>query len=613
MTEEREKVLLATQAAVTFKPDYMTNDKLEAATKGHGSLVIPVYCAANSLAEDVFCGIGSPDMELLSRMTLVDAAAASLPLDMVMEKAIQQAKLAGAAPENAALIVASLAYFTGSCARSGVPLGNRKLGAIARMHAGAPRTSAIALTTGKFTHKIPAFPAYLAVYNQLMDKKLTRIDGAILPPFIAGGAIYGHSALGEDINIPEMARNTAKVGTEAMIKSMHGAGITAYPLWPALIGAAVALEMIHPDAALGEEYGAFGDVDTAYLAGKGAIEEAKLPPKIHVRGTREEYDTARVVGDFGLILKDIGGPSVIASMAFEEIFAGFEEAAMIGAGFSGGPVNPPLGHVCGDCMPALRLLIKHGGDPYPVADAITAYKMNSFIDPEMALCSLNTIARKAETVSRGSVSHACILASEAVRDRAIYRRAVKVYEMMKAGKSIEESARTLDDERKAAVEARGSAILSGFTGHKIDLKFTVIKPQGRRTDAFTKKYWAFDSYVSYDISIDGKPYHIENLAAKAVPEFALNPKARENPDMGTALFAGAVLTQELQYIGHTIINVTVPAAVATLLGKDEKSAAKSAESGAYLTKAIPGAKNRAFDVARLAKKIYTRLNLPGEA
>ena len=65
-----------------------------------------------------------------------------------------------------------------------------------------------------------------------MDKKLTRVDGAILPPFIAGGAIYGHSALGEDINIPEMARNTAKAVMEAMMKSMHGAGITVYPLWP---------------------------------------------------------------------------------------------------------------------------------------------------------------------------------------------------------------------------------------------------------------------------------------------------------------------------------------------------------------------------------------------
>jgi methylthioribose-1-phosphate isomerase len=98
--------------AATFKPDYMTNDKLEAATKGHGSLVIPVYGAANSLAEDVFCAIGSPEMSLMSsRMTMVDAAAASLPLDMVIEKAVRQAALAGAAPENAALIVAALAYF----------------------------------------------------------------------------------------------------------------------------------------------------------------------------------------------------------------------------------------------------------------------------------------------------------------------------------------------------------------------------------------------------------------------------------------------------------------------------------------------------------------------
>ena len=121
---EREKAVLAACMAATFKPDYMTNDKLEAATKGHGSLVIPVYCAANSLAEDVFCAIGAPEMSLMSsRMTMVDAAAASLPLDMVIEKAVRQAMLAGAAPENAALIVAALAYFTGSCARAGVPLG----------------------------------------------------------------------------------------------------------------------------------------------------------------------------------------------------------------------------------------------------------------------------------------------------------------------------------------------------------------------------------------------------------------------------------------------------------------------------------------------------------
>jgi len=296
------------------------------------------------------------------------------------------------------------------------------------MHAGASRTSGIALVTNKFTHRMPTFPAYKAVFEQLLDKKLTRVDGSVLPPFIAGGAIYGHSALGEDVNIPELAKNAAKVGTEAMMRAMEGAGITPYPLWPALIGATVAMEILHPDAFLGEEYGAFGSVDSAYMAGKGAAEAAGLPEKIHVRGTGEEFDTARVIGDFGLILKDIGGSSVIASMALNEIFAGFEESPIIGAGFSGGPVNPPLGHLCGDSVPAIRLLMKYEGDIYKVAEEIRNYKMNSFIDPEMALCALNTITRKAEEVKRGPVTRACMIASENVRGRAVYRRAVKAYE-----------------------------------------------------------------------------------------------------------------------------------------------------------------------------------------
>ena len=167
--------------------------------------------------------------------------------------------------------------------------------------------------------------------------------------------------------------------------------------------------------------------------------------------------------------------------------------------------------------------------------------MNSFIDPEMALCSLNTIARKAETVSRGSVSQCLSLASEAVRDQAIYRRAVKVYEMIKAGKIGGGFLRGHWMMKKSRSRGTGFCYLVEFTGHKIELKFTVIKPQGRRTDAFTKKYWAFDSFVSYDISIDGKSYHIENLAAVGfLPNSLSIEKPRENPDMGTALFPGAV-------------------------------------------------------------------------
>lgn len=611
MDTERERVLLAAAHAATFKPDYMTNDKLEAATRGHGALVIPAFAAANSLAEDIFCNIGAPEMHLMN-MTVVDASAPHLPLDTVIGKAVGEARQGGAEPANAALIVATLAYFSGSCARAGVPLGNRKLGAIARMHAGGDRTSAIALTTNKFTHRVPAFPAYLAIYEALMDKKLTRLDGAVLPPFVAGGGVMGHAALGEDYNIPELARNAAKVGTEALMRSMEGAGTTPYPLWPALIASAVTMELVHPDALLGEEFGKFGEIDSAYLAGKGAVEAAKLPEKIHMRGTGEEFDTARIVGDFGLILKDVGGPSVIGSMVTNELFAGFQESAMIGAGFSGGPVNVPLGHLAGDILPALRLLLANGGDVERTAAAIRDYKMQSFIDPELALCSLNTIVRKAEVVNRGSVSEACIRASEAVRDRAIYRRAVKVYEMLKEGRSLEEAAGALDNERRALVERRGSAALSGFTGKKIEFRFTEIGPHARRTDPFTAKYWGFDAKVSFDIAIDGKDYHIENLTARVVPGYALEGKGRDDPNMGTAIFVGAVLAQEMQYIGHTIINLTVPAAVAAALGIDPAEAAKKAAKGAYLTNAIPGGRETAQQVAELAGAISVSLGAPEE-
>ncbi|MDD3047126.1 MAG: hypothetical protein PHF01_01390 [Methanocorpusculum sp.] len=606
----KQNIILAASMAATYQPDSLSNDKLEAATKGHGSLVLPVYAAANSIAEDVFCSISGKKTSCAEKMTILDAALGELPLDTVIEKAVKAAMSSGAAPENAALIVAALAYFAGSAARSGVPLGNRKLGAMARMHAGGARTSAIALVTGKSTHRIQAFPAYMAIYKALEEKKLTKVDGSTLPGFISGGTIYGHSALGEDYNIPELAYNGAQVGTKAMLNAMAGAGVTPLGLWPALIGATVIMEIVHPDAILGEEFGKFGAVNSSYMAGKGARDAANLPEKLHIRGTREEYDTATLLGDFALILKDVGGPSVIGSMAFSEIFAGFEEAPMIGAGFSGGPVNAPLGHVLGDIVPALRLLLQNGGDVFAAAEVIREYKMNSFIDPELAICSLNTIARKAEQVSRGKITNVCILASEGVRDRAVCRRADLTYEMMKNGKTVADAAKLLDEERRVYVEKRGSAILSGFTGHEIDLKFTELRSHGRRTDKFTERYWGFDSYVSYDVNIDGRPYHVENLSGKEVPAFALEGKNKDDPNWGIALQCGAIIAQELQYIGHTIINITVPAAVAALFDMDAKTAAKEAENGAYLTRSIPGANDKAAEVAKLAQSIYAEMKKP---
>ncbi len=599
---EFEKVALAAFAAVTFKPELMTNDRLEAGKKGHGSLAIAVLATANTIAEFMLQD---------GRYAIIDANAPEIPLDIMIERAVRTAKEAGASPENAALIAAALAYFAGVGARAGVPMGNRKLGALARMHAGACRTGVASLVTNKFTHKIPALAGYIRALQRLMEKKLLPFDGAKLPPFIAGGALYGHSVLGEDISIPELAKNIAKEAALAIKEAMEGAGITAYPLWPALLGAAIAMEIVHPDGFLGPQYGPFGTKTAAYAAGLGAIEAMGLPKTVHIRGTHEELDFAQVIGDFGLILKDIGAPSTIGMMALNEIFAGLEEAAIIGAGFSGGPVNPPLGHLCGDAVPAIRLLMKYKGDVDKVAEEIRKYKLESFIDPEMALCAVNTIARKAEEIRSGPVTQALLKASEEVRDRAIYRRILKVYKLLKEGKSLEEAARALDEERKRYVEERGSMIMSKFFGKKIEIRFTELRGGGRRPDKFTQKYWGFDSYISCDVTIDGMKIHIENLAAKAIPEYVLHGKVPEGVPEDVyrlALLVASVVVQELQYIGHTIINITVPAAVgAIVLNLDPDEAAKQAEKGAWLTRAIPGGRERAREVAKLAKWIYQAL------
>ena len=136
----------------------------------------------------------------------------------------------------------------------------------------------------------------------------------------------------------------------------------------------------------------FFKTNSAYLAGQGAVEAAGLPKMLHIRGTGEEYDTARLVGDLGVILKDIGGPSVVGMIAFEEILSSFEESLTIGAGFSGGPLQPPLGHMAADSVLAMKVLISTHGDVEKAADQIKAIKDESWLEPEYAKIATNTIA-----------------------------------------------------------------------------------------------------------------------------------------------------------------------------------------------------------------------------
>lgn len=592
-----EKEILAAIMASTSDVDMMTNDRIEALTKGHGMLNIAAICAANSIAEEVLSG---------TEIKLTDHNVQHLPIDDVLKKAIESAKLAGANPANAALISAALCYFAGTNAQAGVPAGNRKLGAMARMIADVDRCGVLAIPTAKVNNKISGYAAVKAIYDDIFDNKLTKIDGSIIPLGVGGGPLYGHGALGEDTAFPEIAKNGAIAGTKGMLKAYANVGMPPSPITAAIFGVAAILEIVHPDSEVGETYGEFFKVNSAYVAGLGAVEASGLPEKLHIRGTGEEYDTATLVGDLGVILKDIGGPSVIGMMAFEEMLSAFEESLAIGAGFSGGPLQPPLGHMTADAVLALKVLISNDGDIEKASDKIKDIKEKFWLEPEVAKVATNTISRKAEQVKRGPVTKAMILATDGAVTRAVYDRAKFTYDKLKEGKDITEIVRMLDDQKLNNVETACSALFSEMMGKDIKIKVTTYQGCARRkkTD-FLNKYCGFDTDATVEVTIDGNKMVFEELSNKVIPDAVINKKK----DTLEAIPLGAVPVVELQLSGHTIINIIVPASVATLMNSEltPREIARKVVEGAYVSSAIPGGIQRAEEVSKRAIKIMAEL------
>lgn len=591
-----EKEVLAAIMASTSDIDMMTNDRIEALTKGHGMLNIAAMCVANTVAEEVLRG---------TSIKLTDHNVQRLPVDDVLKKAISAAIYAGADPANAALISAAMCYFAGSNAQAGVPAGNRKLGAMARIIAGVDRCGVISVPSPKVNNRISGYAAVRAVYDEIFDNKLSRIDGSLLPVGVGGGPLYGHGALGEDVGFPELARNGAKAGTLGMMKAYANVGMPPSPMIAAIMGAAAILEIVHPDSEVGETYGELGKINSAYVAGQGAVEAAGLPEKLHIRGTGEEYDTARLVGDLGVILKDIGGPSVVGMIAFEEMLAAFQESLQIGVGFSGGPLQAPLGHMAADSVLAMKVLITTGGDVEKAADMIKDIKDKFWLEPEYAKVATNTISRKGEQVQRGPVTKAMILATDGARTKAVYRRAELTYRMLKEGKDLTEIVRSIDDEKVRGVEDACSAMFSGMTGKSVSIKITKYGGCARRKqNEFLNKYCGFDTDASVEFTIDGQKVVMEGLSHKVIPDAVLNKKK----DVLEAIPIAAVPVVELQLSGHTIINIIVPAAVAAAMGKyDPKEAARKAVAGAYVSSAIPGGIQRAEEVAKRAVRIASEI------
>ena len=591
MDDNACRIINAAAMSAGAKVDWMTSDRIEALTAGHGMLNMAVFAITNVITEELLRG---QDVHVKYANTRRQ------PIDDIMVKALAAGRAGGADGANAALLTATCLYLVGAAAQVGIPAGNRKLGATARMLAGVDRCGMVAVPTGKMNNKISGFPAVMAINQAMMEGKLSPISGRQIPQNVGGGPLYGHSALGEDIIYPAMAENGARIGTQAMLDALAGAAMPVHPVTAALFGAAAILEIIHPDADVAEAYGPHGTVSSAVVAGRSAARTAGLPEKLHVRTTGEEYDTGRLIGDLGLILKDVGGVSVIGMMMFDELLAIFEEGI---SGFSAGPLNPPLGHICADAVIAMKALIAKNGDQEAVARDIVTFREATSIDPETALCAVNTISRKAIEVQNGPVTDTLIKATEPARIHACYRRAAKAYEDLSAGRSLADVVAGFDRERQATVEARANGMFSAMTGKTIAIHVTKIGGGARRTGDMVERYLAFDCLADVDITVDGQATHLPGFVHQIIPDVAQGKR----DDIAWCVPMVAAVLDELYLAGNTIINITVPAAVAAAMGIMEPAAAAvAAEKAAYITAGIPGTRPRAENVAKLAAAAVAR-------
>lgn len=568
-----KKEIAAALRAATAKPDYLTLDHLGPGLGGWGAFNIGVWAAANVIAREMKRG---------KELKLEVETEPHTDLDEVAKKAVDTLRACGADPANAALTAATLLYFAGGGVQCGMPCPNRKLGAVTRMAAGIPSGRISSMPTEKQNNKISGFAATLAIYQALDRETLAPYDASFLP-MGAGGPVIGHSSVGEDHLFPKLGKRLAQIGTAAMIRAYGSAGMKPNKWLSALFGTAAALEIIHPDAYVGEEYGQFLVTRTPSTTAEAAVSEAGLPETIHVRGTGKEMNTARVVGDLAIILKDSGTPTVVGMIMFSEICSIFQEGGMIGVGRGGGPLVIPLHHWV--TAPTLAMhMIGRGAGEDEVVDAIRK-TLGQFFHPEQATVATSVLARKAEAVGEGPVTDAILRATEPGLVNAVAKRAVKTSGEMERGRSLRD---IVDEAQRGFIEssARSAArAMSEKFGRDVEyIKFLRVEPgSGRRKHKFAHRHFAFDARIDVEVKVDGKVHVLENTLAKAVPD-ALISQDRETLE---AFSATAMAVIEILCAGACSLEVVVPACVAAARGMDPDEAVAEAVEAGHVFVAIP--------------------------
>lgn len=576
MTKEIVSAVMAASSDVNL----VTLDRIEACTKGHGSLNMAVLGIVNVVAEELRRG---------ADISVKFADTQEIPVDHVLTRAIAAAREAGADPANAAMLSAVVLLMAGSNSQAGVPAGSRKLGGMARIIAGVDRCGVAALPSVKRGNKVSGFAAVQAIYQAMANGELTRIQGSRLPRGL--GPVFGHGTLGEEIIIPELARNGARIGTNAMLAAMSGAGMDPDPLSAALLGAAATLEIIHPDAWIPNEAGEFHR-GSAYPVGKAACEAAGLPKFVHVWGTDEVFDTARLVGDVGMILKDVGGVALIGMVALQDLLNIFLEPP-----FMLTQASRSNAHHSEDAMLALKILQWCKFDVDKAVELFSKRGEHS-MDPETTMVAVNTVARKAEQVRRGPITRMLIAATEPIRTKALFDRARRADRELSSGATLASVVDGFEKDRQQLVEQRTSRMLSKSMGKNISLR--IVKAYSRNTKDKLSRWWALDGDADVEISIDGKTVLLEGVVSEVCTKVA----ETDDPELRTLLFIASRPLRELLLGSNIILNITVPVAVAAVKGLGSlRELAGSAEDAAYITAGFPGARQKAQEVARLAQRI----------